>query len=140
MAIIDAGQRPNAFLPELHEMYEMGLAVTDMLAGNNILAKLNREITRLQRSIAQLEKRLLFVNEKFPLPAPIQEETENAEVTPETEPETEEIEPPVILTEDTPEVIAGYRRDFPGRPIVILPAENEDHNYDDMPVAPRKAA
>ena len=102
--------------------------------------KLNREIARLQRSIAQLEKRLLFVNEKFPLPAPIPEDTENEEVTPETEPETGEIEPPVILTEDTPEVIAAYRRDFPNRPIVILPAETPDYNYDDLPVAPRKAA
>ena len=142
-AIIDAGQRPNALLPELHEMYVMGLAVTEMLAGNNILAKLNREITRLQRSIGQLEKRLIFVNEKFPLPAPIPEDTENEEVTPETAPETGEIEPPIIITEDAPEVIAAYRRDFPGRPIVILPAEKaekNDYNYDDMPVAPRKAA
>ena len=47
--------------------------------------------------------------------------------------------PPIFTSENVPEVIAAYQREFPGRRIVIVPSENV--NFDDkMPRAPRKAA
>ena len=47
--------------------------------------------------------------------------------------------PPIFTSENVPEVIAAYQREFPGRRIVIVPAEHI--NYDGkMPRAPRKVA
>lgn len=140
LSFVDAAQKPNKLLPELHEMQTMALSITDLLSGPSVLSKLNREITRLQRSLAQSERRLKYCNENFPSMAPDAQEIEKEEVTVETEGEIDGNEPPIYITENVPHVIAAYRAEFPGRKIIILPPEKDVYNYDDMPRAPRKVA
>ena len=140
LSFVDNAQKPNKLLPELHEMQTMALSITELLSGPSPLSKLNREITRLQRALAQNERRLKFCNENFPTMAPDAKEIEKEEVTVDSEGEIDGNEPPIYITENVPHVIAAYRIEFPGRKIIILPPEKNEYNYDDMPVAPRKAA
>jgi hypothetical protein len=49
----------------------------------------------------------------------------------------------VYVTEPTPEVLAAYRREFPGHKIVVLPPDDVAKGIDiedDLPPAPRRAA
>jgi hypothetical protein len=123
-------------------------ASTELLSGNGVLSKLNREIARLQQTLSRSERRIKFIHANFPDFAPgpnkrTQEpeatNTANEALTP-TEPENHDnSEPPVFTTENIPEVIAAYKREFPGRRIVIVPSGNPEFD-EEMPRAPRKVA
>ena len=149
LALIAAGNKPAGgnLAPELFEVKAIADASAELLSGNSVLTKLNREIARLQTVIARLERRIKFIHANFPDFAPANKQTrqneeanaENEELN-EAEPEKDDNElPPIFTSENKPEVIAAYQREFPGRRIVIVPAENG--NFDDkMPRAPRKSS
>ncbi len=149
LALISAGNKPNGNLaPELHELKAMADASAELLSGNALVPKMNREIARLQQTLARAERRIKFIHGNFPdfAPAPHKQteakEEENVvnEGLNETEPEKEENDlPPIFTSENVPEVIEAYKREFPGRRIVIVAQENL--SYDEkMPKAPRKVA
>ena len=136
LALMSAHHKPN------------GNLVPELLAGNGLVPKMNREIDRLQQTLARAERRIKFIHANFPDFAPArhkrteEKEEENVakEELNETEPEKDENDlPPIFTSENVPEVIEAYKSEFPGRRIVIVPHENV--SYDDkMPRAPRKAA
>jgi hypothetical protein len=148
-ALLTAGRVPNTVNPELREIEVMNAALVDLLSGSSILSKINRELSRLQTFISRCQRQIQFIHNNFPNAAPVQTQpdedadVENTEVTNEDPEPDEEIkpedQPPIFVTENIPHVIAAYKREFPGRKIVILP-ENPMPDYDDMPRAPRKAA
>ena len=152
LALIAAGNKPAGgnLAPELHEIKAIADASAELLSGNSVLTKLNREIARLQIVITRLERRIKFIHTNFPDFAPASKQTQeneednvaNKEVN-ETEPEQNNEElPPIYTSEDTPEVIEAYKREFPGRRIVIVPAEKDnDGDYGGkIPRRPRRAA
>src|SRR6187431_3124196 len=134
IALIAAGNKPAGgnLAPELFEVKAIADASAELLSGNSVLTKLNREIARLQTVIARLERRIKFIHANFPDFAPANKQTrqneeanaENEELS-EAEPEKDDDElAPIFTSENKPEVIAAYQREFPGRRIVIVPAEN----------------
>ena len=139
------GARPNDMVPELRDIKILVDATTELLSGNNVLSKLNREVARLQQAVARAERRIRFINKTYPdspstrpsqnTPEPTQpvsEPTEaNTPLSSDAPAPDAEMPPPIYTTECAPHVIQGYRRDFPGRPIVILPAENDQNDDDD---------
>ena len=148
LALLSANNKPNGNLaPELHDLKAMADASAELLAGNGLVPKMNREIARLQQTLARSERRLKFIHANFPDFAPArhkrteekEEETVANEGLNEAEPEKDENDlPPIFTSENVPEVIEAYKSEFPGRRIVIVPHENV--SYDDkMPKAPRKA-
>jgi len=149
LALIAAGNKPAGgnLAPELFEVKAIADASAELLSGNSVLTKLNREIARLQTVIARLERRIKFIHTNFPDFAPASKQTrqneeanaENEELN-EAEPEKDDDElPPIFTSENKPEVIAAYQREFPGRRIVIVPAENGSFD-DKIPRAPRKSS
>jgi hypothetical protein len=147
-AFIAASRKPlTSNDPELDEMKIMVDACADLLSGNSVLSKLNREIAKLQMTLARSGRAIKFIHANFPDFAPVNKQTEPAEEgnvakeeLNETEPEkTEEELPPIFTSEDTPAVIEAYKREFPGRRIVIVPQENVDYG-DKTPRRPRRAA
>lgn len=122
----NSAQTPLTMDAEL-AVVELNVRTTaSVFQGAAILARLNREIARLHRQIAQLERRLKFVSQNFPAT------TEIVETNPEI-PQNMDNPEPVVTTETDPVVIDAYRRQFPRRPILILPVDNP-------PGEPRKAA
>ncbi|MFN0102670.1 MAG: hypothetical protein ACKV2U_11340, partial [Bryobacteraceae bacterium] len=152
LALINAGKKPNTLAPELHELKVLADASAELLSGNGVLPKLNREIARLQQVLARAERRVKFIHANFPDFAPARpQQTQppeeaviaNTELTPTQPEECEENEPPLFVTENVPSVIAAYKNEFPGRRIVILPPDNVAKGIDredNMPRAPRKVA
>ena len=50
-------------------------------------------------------------------------------------------EPPIYITENSPEVIKAYKQQFPNREIIVLPPDDVAKGInleDDMPLAPRR--
>ena len=148
LSLMTVGHRPNHFAPELIEVKAMVDSVAELLSGSSVLVKLNREIARLQQVIARAERRIRYVHTHFP-DAPEQTchqpdpPVENKPLTGEQLNILHDGPTPVYTTESSQIVIDGYKRMFPGRPIVILPAENDDDGFDDGPdhtPVPRKAA
>ena len=115
-ALIDAGAKPLTIDPALVDMERNVRATHALLSGGAILARLNREIGRLQKQILFLEKHLVFVHKTFPPPPP--EPADEAQKTGN--------KPSVYTDEIDPIVIAAYRRDFPNHNIVIVPASKDD--------------
>jgi hypothetical protein len=148
LALLKAGRKPSDPGDELHQIKIMVDASTELLSGNGVLSKLNREIARLQQTLSRSERRIKFIHANFPDFAPgpnkrtepeDEENITNEALTP-TEPENNgNSEPPVFTTENVPEVIAAYKREFPGRRIVIVPSDNPEFD-EKMPPAPRKVA
>jgi len=149
LALIAASNKPagGTLAPELHEIKKVVDASTELLSGNSMLTKLNREIAHLQQVIGRAERRIKFIHANFPDFAPTPKRTQESEPENvateelnESEPEKNaEDLPPIFTSEDSPEVIAHYQREFPGRRIVIVPQENVDYG-DTKPRRPRKAA
>ncbi|MBL8235830.1 MAG: hypothetical protein JNM66_00320 [Bryobacterales bacterium] len=129
LALIAAAQRPNTLAPELEEIKVMVDSTTALMAGNSVISKLNRDISRLQQDVARAERRIKFIHSTFPDAAiqtqpkpepPVENTALNSEV-----PETPNDGPaPVYTTECTQTVIEGYRKLYPGRPIVFLPSDD----------------
>jgi hypothetical protein len=151
LAMLDAGQQPITVVPELASVQVMARASETVNAGLAIVERLNRQIDRLQMRVARLRRSLKYIHDHFPgvteLPPEkrtqpeTQPATENKDVTAKEPEKIDESLPPVYVTERSPMVIAAYRREFPGRKIILLPPDNvalgidED---DDLPVAPRR--
>ena len=50
-------------------------------------------------------------------------------------------EPPIYITENSPEVIKAYKLQYPNREIIVLPPDDVAKGFnleDDMPLAPRR--
>jgi hypothetical protein len=149
LALVSAAHKPASsnLAPELHDIKAMADASAELLSGNSVLTKLNREIARLQVAIGRLERRVKFIHANFPDFAPAnkqtqekeEENTANKEVNEPEPEESNEDMPPIYTSENTPAVIEAYKREFPGRRIVIVPQENVDYG-DKMPRRPRRAA
>ena len=154
MAFIGVDKQPTTVVPELRNLENISDAVAAMLSGNSMLSKINREIARLQQSLARSERRLRFLKAHFPaqVPAPEQkndESPQNTETT-QTEPlSTQESaridgnEPAVYTAECTEAVIQGYRREFPNHRIVFVPPSEDQrgrYDYDKLGPVPRKVA
>ena len=142
LAFIQANKQPRTVAPELSDIQTMSAAVADLLSGNNLLTKMNREIARLQQSLARSERRLKFLHANFAEERTNTPTEENKPLT-QTEPIIiEGNEPALYTTENDPIVIEAYKQEFPGRKIVILPVSAEDDDpYKDSPGPyPRRAA
>ncbi|MBL8239484.1 MAG: hypothetical protein JNM66_18815 [Bryobacterales bacterium] len=120
-------------------------STAELLASNGLLAKLNREIARLQQAVVRAERRIHFINKTYP-DAPFSRPAQDSAIRtqPVSEPavvntplsadvpETlQNLPQPIYTTECAPNVIKDYQRDFPGRPTVILPAETNENGDDD---------
>ena len=142
-ALFDARKAPITLPAELADIEYMSRATNILLAGTAVVARINREIVRLQKQVAFLQRQLKFVHQNFPRVAPDLTQPDPVEIVENTEPDTEQIEqnePALVITEDSPAVIAAYRREFPNRKIVILPPDNVARGIDDaddLPPVPR---
>jgi hypothetical protein len=139
LALIENANKPSVLAPELCEMQAMGRATDELIGGKSTVHKLNREIAQLQLSVIRTERRLKFIHANFPNAAGKQTQTENPQPTE----NTPISEPPIYITENTPEVIRAYKEQFPNRKLVILPPDDVANGIDiedDMPPAPRKAS
>ncbi|MBL8237303.1 MAG: hypothetical protein JNM66_07790 [Bryobacterales bacterium] len=145
--------RPMELPEELRDIKILVDSTAELLSGNGLLSKLNREIARLQQAVARAERRIKFINKSFPdalITTPAQEKPIRTQPVSEPAvantplsadvPETlQNLPQPIYTTECAPNVIKGYQRDFPGRPIVILPAEtaetgdDDEYDYSDLP-------
>ena len=153
LAMLDAGLRPLTVVPELGDLQTMARASEVVNAGTAISERINRQIDRLEIRITRLRRAIRDVNANAPsvpqeLPPqnrtqPVAEPSiENKDVTGQTAPENHDPEPPIYITERNPLVIAAYRREFPNRKIILLPADDVAKGIDiddDMPDAPRRA-
>src|SRR5687768_2436359 len=98
LALIAAGKQANNLADELQEFEAMIDASASLLSGNGILPKLNREIARLEQTLARAERRIKFLHANFPDFAPARnkqaqpDEDENVakEELSSTEPEKDE--------------------------------------------------
>ena len=133
LAALNEAAKPTNLQPELHELSVITGAGRALHTGDKLVIVYNREIANLQKSIAALERRLKFIHANFSAPAPAPERTqpesepdvENTELITE-EPETSDVDSdPVVLVDPALEAVDNARRAFPGRPIVILPAQPE---------------
>ena len=147
IALLHAGTLPPTVVPELADLQTMVRASESVNTGAAPVEKLNRQIDRLEMRINRLRRSLKDVNALGPVQertqAPTQPPVDNTELNPNEPQKTDDSAPPLYVTERDQIVIAAYRRDFPNRRIVFLPADDVANGIDvedDMPVAPRKAA
>lgn len=152
LALVEETGKPVALAPEMAEQEVEGRAVHVLFAPRAPLARLSRQVDHLHLRIARLERRLKFVHHNFPAVASSTPEIEvenpsqpleNKEpevpneptVSPAAEPPS-----PLVINETAPEIVAAYREQFPGRPIVVVPpdavARGEDIP-DHLPPVPR---
>lgn len=143
--LLDQSKAPLTVTEELGELEVMFRSAKVLFTGQALISRLEREIDRYHIRIARLERtiRTLHANYKTEIPEqthqPQPEPVENTE----TEPESTQSGPPIYVTENTPKVLEYYKTYFPGRRIIVLPADDVangiDHE-DDMPDIPRKVA
>lgn len=145
LAILENAARPLTVAPEISELQIMSRATEALFTGSGFIRHTARLTDQLTRRVDRLERQLERNRRHFPTrviePNPAQPETTpepNVDATTETD-----AEQPVFVTEASPSVIAYYRQFFPGRRIVVLPADDVARGIDvedDMPDIPRKAA
>ena len=126
-------------IPEVQEAYNMATAAKALYSETHLM-RMTNEIRRHHAHIARLERRLRFVHANFPTVAQSQP-VENEELSETETPKSEENEPIIYVTENTPRVIEAYRARYPNHKIVVLPPDNVAKGIeepDDMPPAPRK--
>ena len=140
LALIDNVAKPSTLAPELSEIQAMARTADELLGGKGSVHKINREIAQLQQSIARLERRLKFIHHTFPDTAATPEKQTQTPNPQSAENETL-TDPPIYITENSPEVIAAYKLQFPNRQIIVMPPDDVAKGInleDDMPIAPRK--
>ena len=140
-ALAEIAAKPCPVIPEVQEAYNMATAAKALYSETHVL-RMTNEIRRHHTHIARLERRLRFVHANFPAVASPQP-VETEELTETETPETEENEPIIYVTENTPRVIEAYRAQYPNHKIVVLPPDNVAKGIeepDDLPLAPRRAA
>jgi len=139
VAYDEAARRPLAIDTEVALVELTARTATALFSGPAIAARINREIARLHRLIANLHRELRFVQKNFPAPV---EPTERTVEINEANPVPADSEPPIVITEADPIVIAAYQNQFPGRRILVLPPDNVakgiDDEDDDGPQIPRR--
>jgi hypothetical protein len=142
LALVEANASPLTLTGELAEAELTARATSSLFAPNSALARLHRQIDRLHLRVARLERRLVFVHNNFPTriahPIPTQP-IENKEPAAPNEP-TAESELPLYVNETSPEILAAYRAQFPGRDIIIVPPDAVSRGEDipdDLPPVPR---
>ena len=149
MALIQESAKPTAHPTDVANLHYHVVAANQLMAGTAVVARLNREIGRLQLAIARLERQIVFIHKNFPAVSPEQtrQQTElEVEIKPlstDAAAEIQKNEPPVVITEATPDVIAACQLHFPGRPILILPPDHVALGLpepDDFPDVPDLAA
>jgi hypothetical protein len=146
LAILEAGNQPATLVPELGDVETMVRASEMVNTGSAIVDKLNRQIDRLEMRVTRLRRAIRDCNAHAP--QPVQEIENRTQPNPAPVVENKELnnqntEPPIYITERDAVVIAGYRREFPNRRIILLPADDVANGIeidDDMPTAPRKVA
>ena len=140
-ALAEAG-KPAPAVPALHDLAIVNGAARELHTGAKLVLAFHNQIARLETAIARLERRLKFIHDNFAAQAAPEANPEDAwleapdrtqpesgpavENTELTEPEPENcvfVEDPVVLESDAPDTIAAARRDHPGRPIVLMPAQ-----------------
>ena len=149
MALIQESAKPTSHPTDVANLH-YHVAVTNQLIGSTaIVARLNREIGRLQLAIARLERQVVFIHKNFNAVSPeqLKQQTElEVEIKPlstDAAAEIQKNDPPVVITETTPDVIAACQLHFPGRPILILPPDHVALGLpepDDFPDVPDLAA
>jgi hypothetical protein len=169
-AINDSGNDPVTVPPDMAD-YQIIVRANLALFGarHNAVANINREIDRLERRIDRLRRAIRDVHTHFPnvapepkpKPAPAEAEkggkrtqpsqpagVENTADTPPMPFSVDGLpdpsEPPLYVTEHDEMVLQAYRREFPGRRIVLLPPDDvalgRYRDEDDLPYPPRRAA
>jgi hypothetical protein len=146
LAIIHHGQSPATLKPEFFECETINRAAAALHSGTRLLQQLNRQVDLITHRIERLERRLRFIKAHFG--AHVIEPESHQSNPPSPEPaspaaaeSTAAPEQPVFVTEDTPEVIAYYQKECPGRRIVVLPPDDVAkgaHVKDDLPPIPRR--
>ena len=146
LALIEQAQKPLTVALELGEVQTMARSVEALYGGNAIVHRLNRQIDQLIVRITRLQRLLRDVRQNFavtPKPSvrtqqPSPQPVENTANVPEN---TQNDEPPIFTTENTPAVIAYYQNLYPNREIICLPPDDVANGIDvedDMPDIPRK--
>ena len=131
-----AAQQPAPVTKDHEDDYYQAEVAKKLYTGAAPIEKMERQIDRLEVRIARLRRGIADINNNFPNVA-------NPLETQDQEPQIENSEPTVYVTEPTPEVLAAYRREFPGHRIVVLPPDDVAKGIDiedDLPPAPRRAA
>ncbi len=151
MALIQESAKPTSHPSDVANLHFHVAATNQLMGATAIVARLNREIGRLQQANARLERQIAFIHKNFNAVSPEQlkqqaEEGLEVEIKPlstDAAAEIQKNEPPVVITETTPDVIAACQRHFPGRPILILPPDHVALGLpepDDFPDVPGLAA
>lgn len=153
LTLVTEGTKPNTLNPDLAEV-EAAFRTAHILYGTHSpVARISGQINQLFYRIAQLERRIKFVHATFP-PAPPEplefpaapepEVEQNKESAPPNEPTATTSQPaaapPLYVNETTPEILAAYRAQFPGRPIVFVPPDAVSRGEeipDNLPRVPR---
>jgi hypothetical protein len=169
-AILDAGTEPPTVPEEMAEYQTLIRAHLDLFgARQSAVQNINRQIDRLERRIDRLRRAIRDVHTHFPNVAPEPKpkpaaasteksgkrtqppqpaNVENKEDTPQPAFSVKYLpdpsEPPLYVTEHDEMVLQAYRREFPGRRIVLLPPDDvalgRVSDDDDLPYVPRRAA
>jgi hypothetical protein len=139
LAAINEASKPTNLPAELHELSVITGAGRALHTGDKLALTYNREIARLQTSIAGLERRLKFIHVNFNSPVTeaaerpedawlgAEERTQPESAQPventDTPPETTAPKPkePFVIYEDDPKVIEAYRVLCPDREIIVMP-------------------
>jgi methyl-accepting chemotaxis protein len=135
LAVIEATAKPLTVIPDLADIQVLARASEAVNSGPAIADKLNRQIDRLEMRITRLRRAIRDVNAHSPAPVEVYTPTnqtqpsappsvENTELNQQTEQQTNKSEPPIYITERDSLVIAAYRREFPGRKIILLPPDD----------------
>ena len=139
-ALLETAAQPAAVTEEHEDDFFAARTAEKLFAPKSPIDRIERHIDRLEIRIARLRRGIKDIHANFPNTAnPI----ETQEQPPTDTPKTEKDEPIVYVTENTPDVLAAYRREFPNHKIVILPPDDVAKGIqieDDLPPAPRKAA
>lgn len=135
LAIVEQAGHPLALAPEMADQEIAGRAVQSLFGPSAPSPRLSRQVDHLHLRIARLERRLAFVHRNFPaIAAPAPEidwanrpqtlkNTEQGSSNEPSEPAAVMTEHPVVVNETSPEILAAYRVQFPGRPIVVVPPD-----------------
>jgi len=137
LALIEGARHPLELAPELGEMELMSRSVQSVYGNSGAVSKLNREIDRLVKRVANLQRQLRDIHRHFPSGPPPKRTQPDP---PQPVENTKEQEQPIRITENTPEVIAYYKKLYPNREIIVLPPDDVALGIDvedDMPEIPR---
>ena len=146
LSLAEHAQKSLTVAPELGELQTMSRTPKPSTPATPSFIVSTAQIDQLNLRVARLERRLKFIHLNFRTAGNDQTQQQSSqpvENTTNVSPNGQETEQPIFITENTPEVIAYYKRHYPGREIVIQPADDVANGIDiedDMPDIPRKAA